>query len=168
MSMSEADEDAWEKVREMVRNSPPGTAQPQWNPNEVVEAPPPRRFPTEVVVGLLIAGCVAAGLYFGYEYLDGLHTIGIAQQSSAQSTSVSAPVASPAPAASTAKTATVRSGLKNINVRASAASNGAVVGKLSGGQQVEKIAESGDWARIRFQTPGTTTEGWVRRDLLDN
>src|SRR5688500_1432772 len=50
--MSQADGDEWAKVREMVRNAPPGTAQTQWNPHELVDEAPPRRLSAKTVLTL--------------------------------------------------------------------------------------------------------------------
>jgi SH3-like domain-containing protein len=61
----------------------------------------------------------------------------------------------------------IRRGARNINIRANPSSSSAVVGKLSGGDPAEKIAEQDGWVRLRFQATGKASEGWVRRDLLE-
>jgi hypothetical protein len=173
--MSQADEDEWAKARQMVRDSPPGTAQVQWPQNEPAEEPPHRRFPTKPLLLLLIVGLVAGGLYFVWAHgvvprQGSTATADKQAAGSGAAGSVITTVTAPAARQNTAlefKTASIKNGLRAINVRSAASANSALVGKLSEGDRIERIAQTVDWVRIRFQNGTERDEGWVRRDLLE-
>jgi hypothetical protein len=164
-TMAESDADEWEKVRDMVRNAPPGTAQPPWTPDAVVPRPPSRRWLKVLVIAVLLV-VAAAGAYLGW--LEIMRPAATERPSAAPAQQSAAPKPAQTPPAApqpTADVVTVKRGV--INVRSSASSTSAIVGKLSAGDRIEKIGESGTWLRVRFESRGKPAEGWVRRDVLE-
>ena len=53
-------------------------------------------------------------------------------------------------------------GTDQLNVRASAGTSGAILGKLPAGQIIESLSQQGSWHKIKYQTK----DGWVHNDYL--
>ena len=166
--MSEkTDDDGWEKAREMIRNAPPPTAQVPFEPDQPHPEPPKRSPVGRILLVLGIMGLIGAGIYVWSEYAS--------QLSGVSTTTADAPkaaVVAPQPKVESAPApvvrVTVRKGVKSVNVRSGPTPDSAQVGRVAGGQQVEKLSESGDWSRVRFSTDKKQIEGWMRSDLLQN
>ena len=173
--MAEKTEDEWEKLREMVRNSPPGTAQTPWRPDELAEEPPRRRISRKALLSLLLIVLAAGAAYLALEHGDELFGKDEAKVEKAGSQTPSdAGAAAPgvAPAGQTKSqvdttAVSIKKGLKSVNVRTNPSPNSPTVARLASGDRAEKLSESGDWVQLRLQSGGRSTEGWVRRDLLD-
>lgn len=66
------------------------------------------------------------------------------------------------------KIITIKKNYTTVNVRPEPSTKKAPVAKLSGGDKVEKIAESSGWLKIRFNIDGSEGEGWISKDLVEN
>jgi hypothetical protein len=172
--MPDRTEDEWEKLREMVRNAPPGTAQTQWRPDELAEEPPRRTYSKKALITLVVLALAAGAAYVALEHGDQLFGKNEASSGNASSqvtagkSGDAAPADAPAPQTRAATTTlTIKKGLKTINVRANPSPNSPTVARLRGGDRAESVSESGDWVQLRFQSGGKSMEGWVRRDLLE-
>ena len=57
----------------------------------------------------------------------------------------------------------------NVNIRSEASTNGAVLGTLYPGQEVNIVSTEGDWTHITFTDPstGSTVEGYVSNSYLN-
>ena len=56
----------------------------------------------------------------------------------------------------------------NVNIRSEASTNGAVLGTLYPGQEVDIVSTEGDWTKIKFTDPsnGSTIDGYVSSEYL--
>ena len=169
--MSEkTDDDGWEKVREMIRNAPPPTGAVPFQPDQPHPEPPKRSHLGKLLLIILVIGAVAVGAYLWTQRDEAPESKSGASRATSPATAVTPPAAVPQPASDPAPgpttTVTVRKGLKSVNVRSSPSAGSAQVGRIAGGQQVERLSESGEWVQVRFAADGKQVEGWVRNDML--
>lgn len=178
--MSQADDDEWEKVREMVRNSPPPSATrevaaEQANKEKIRRTPRHRRRKRVALLILILLGLVIAGVVFFA--FDRLQPRGAKSASETQAGSKSAEAVKPSAkqnatadktTSNKPRTLAIRKGLKTVNVRTGPSATNPVAAKLVEGDKVELISESGGWVRIRFKVGGKEGEGWVKKELLEN
>ena len=57
----------------------------------------------------------------------------------------------------------------NVNIRSEASTNGAVLGTLYPGQEVDIVSSEGDWTHVKFTDPsnGSTIDGYVSSEYLN-
>src|SRR5687767_6879617 len=145
--MSEKPEDdGWEKVREMVRNAPPPTAQVPFQPDQPHPELPKRSPVGRILLMMFIIGVLGAGYYAWTQYEPEAQSPSSAAPDSKPTVpataSAEAPTAVSEPAPKAVGSATVRKGLKSVNVRSGPSPSSAPVGRIAGGQQVEKLSET--------------------------
>ncbi len=75
---------------------------------------------------------------------------------------VSSPTPTPTPVPTVVKKQYKVVGTDQLNVRASASTSGAILGKLPLGQVIESLSQQGSWHKIKYQTK----DGWVHSDYL--